>query len=124
MVTGEPKFDFAPGPGTSHDLASSTVQTPANIQLIGNEVAIVWNDGLETYFKMEDLRAASPSAQNIGERDILGNQYGGDGPKKFPGVTVVGWEIVGNYAVRFDFSDSHRTGLYSYDYLRELAERH
>ncbi len=97
------------------------MQTPANIQLIGTEVAIVWNDGAETYYAMEALRAASPSAQNIGERDILGNQYGGDGPKKFPGVTVTGWEQVGNYAIRFDFSDGHRTGLYSYDYLRTLT---
>lgn len=100
------------------------VKTPANIQLIGTEVAIVWDDGVETYYPMSELRAASPSAQNIGERDILGNQYGGDGPKHFPGVTVHGWEIVGNYAIRFDFSDGHRTGLYSYDFLRQLAERH
>ena len=28
---------------------------------------------------------------------------------------------VGNYALRFDFSDGHRTVLYSYDYLRKLA---
>ena len=100
------------------------MQTPSNIQLIGNEVAIVWDDGTETYYPMEFLRAASPSAANIGERDILGNQYGGDGPKKFPGVTVVGWEQVGNYALRFDFSDGHRTGLYSYDYLRDLASKY
>ena len=100
------------------------MQTPSNIQLIGNEVAIVWNDGAETYYPMEFLRAASPSAANIGERDILGNQYGGDGPKKFPGVSVTGWEQVGNYALRFDFSDGHRTGLYSYDYLRDLASKY
>ncbi|HTJ77931.1 MAG TPA: DUF971 domain-containing protein [Rariglobus sp.] len=99
------------------------MQIPANIQLIGQEVAIVWSDGTETYYPMEALRAASPSAENIGERDILGNQYGGDGPKKFPGVTVIGWERVGNYAVRFDFSDKHRTGLYSYAYLLEIASK-
>jgi DUF971 family protein len=99
------------------------MQTPANIQLIGPEVAIVWSDGAETYFPMERLRAASPSAENIGERDILGQQYGGDGPKSFPGVTVLGWEQVGNYALRFTFSDGHGSGLYSYDYLRALATR-
>ena len=97
------------------------MHAPVNIQLIGNEVAIVWDDGVESYFDFEKLRAASPSAANIGERDILGNQYGGDGPKKFPGVTVLGWERVGNYALRFDFSDGHRTGLYSFDLLRQLA---
>jgi DUF971 family protein len=96
---------------------------PVNIQLIGEEVAILWDDGRETYFAFERLRAASPSASNMGERDVLGNQYGGDGPKKFPGVQVVRWERVGNYAVRFDFSDGHNTGLYSFDYLRKLGEQ-
>jgi DUF971 family protein len=97
---------------------------PLNIQIIGSEVAIAWDDGVETYHLGEDLRAASPSAENIGEQDILGNKYGGDGPKRFPGVTVLNWEKVGNYALRFDFSDRHRTGLFSYQLLRELAERH
>jgi len=96
---------------------------PVNIQLIGNEVAIAWSDGTETYFTGETLRAASPSAENIGERDILGNQYGGDARTSFPGVTVEGWERVGNYAVRFEFSDGHRTGLYSYAYLRDLDRK-
>jgi DUF971 family protein len=94
---------------------------PTNIQIIGNEVAIVWDDGVESYLEFERLRAASPSAETQGERDILGVQYGGNGPRKFPGVTVLGWEQVGNYAVRFDFSDGHRTGLYSFDYLRKLG---
>ena len=94
---------------------------PVNIQIIGNEVAIAWDDGAESYFDFERLRAASPSASNQGEKDIFGNRYGGDGPKKFPGVQVVGWERVGNYALRFDFSDGHRTGLYSFDYLRQLS---
>ncbi len=94
---------------------------PTNIQLIGQEVAIAWDDGTESYFDFEQLRAASPSAETQGERDILGNQYGGHAPKKFPGVRVLGWEQVGNYALRFDFSDGHRTGLYSFDYLRKLG---
>ena len=99
------------------------MNTPANVQVIGNEVAILWDDGVESYFNFEKLRAASPSAANQGERDILGNQYGGDGPKLFTGVQVVGWEKVGNYALRFDFSDGHNSGLYSFDYLRELGKR-
>jgi DUF971 family protein len=97
------------------------MHTPTNIQLIGQEVAIAWDDGTESYFNAEKLRAASPSAANVGERDILGVRHGGDGPKSFPGVQVLGWERVGNYALRFDFSDGHRTGLYSFEYLRQLA---
>lgn len=97
------------------------MHAPTNIQIIGREVAIAWSDGTETYYDFEKLRAASPSAANLGERDILGNQYGGNGPKSFPGIEVLGWEIVGNYALRFMFSDGHGTGLYSYDYLRKLT---
>jgi DUF971 family protein len=48
---------------------------------------------------------------------------GGSGQRSFPGVTVTGWERVGNYAIRFEFSDGHRTGLYSYALLRELHGR-
>ena len=99
------------------------MHSPTNVQLIGHEVAIVWDDGAESYLPFEKLRAASPSASNQGEKDIFGNQYGGDGAKKFPGVQVLGWERVGNYALRFDFSDGHRTGLYSFDYLRKLGEQ-
>jgi len=97
------------------------MHTPVQVQLIGDEVAIAWSDGLETYLKGEFLRAASPSAENMGERDVFGRQYGGAGPRNFSGVQVLSWDRVGNYALRFEFSDGHRTGLYTYEYLRKLS---
>lgn len=97
--------------------------TPTQIQLIAQEVAIAWSDGGETYFRVEVLRAASPSAENIGEQDIFGKVYGGARGIPNSGVTVRGWEQVGNYALRFTFSDGHGSGLYSYDYLRKLADK-
>lgn len=96
---------------------------PEDVQLIGNVLALRWPDGREDYIPFELLRALSPSAENIGETDILGNRYGGDGPKDFTGVEVTGWDYVGGYAIRFTFSDGHRTGLYSYRLLREIGER-
>lgn len=96
---------------------------PKDIQLIGNELAVIWEDGSENFFSAEFLRKHSPSAQNIGEKDILGNQYGGHGPKEFPGVTITGWDFQGNYAMRPWFSDGHSSGLFSWDYLRELAAK-
>ncbi len=94
---------------------------PINIAAIGNEIAISWDDGTESYISMEKLRAASPSAENTGERDLLGVQYGGTDQKQFPGVTVKGWNMIGGYAVQFDFSDGHSTGIYPYDFLRSLG---
>jgi DUF971 family protein len=95
---------------------------PSNIQLIGEEVAIAWADGAESFFRPDLLRRASPSAENRGEHDVFGNRYGGGaGGADYSAVRVLGWEVVGNYALRFEFSDGHRTGLYSYDYLRNLG---
>lgn len=97
--------------------------SPADIQLIGSEVAIKWDDGVESFITFATLRAASPSAEVRGERDIFGHQYGGEAPRDYRGVEVTGWEQVGNYAIRFDFTDGHRTGLYSYELLRDLGAR-
>ena len=67
------------------------------------------------------LRALSPSAETTGERDLLGVKYGGDDRKSYPGVRVTAWQTVGGYAVAFAFSDGHKTGIYSYEYLRAIA---
>jgi len=98
------------------------IPPPTQIQLIGNEVAIAWKDGSEDFFPGEFLREHSPSAENQGEVDILGRRHGGDGPRKFPGITITGWKFIGNYAVCFQFSDGHNTGIYSWSYLRKLRD--
>ena len=36
-------------------------------------------------------------------------------------VTIEGIEPVGNYAVAFAFSDGHGTGIYRFDFLRDLC---
>jgi DUF971 family protein len=95
---------------------------PLDLQLIGREIALRWPDGIEDYLSGELLRTRSPSAENIGERDIFGQQYGGDGPKHFAGVEVKSWKPVGNYGVAFTFSDGHNTGIFTWKYLRELGE--
>jgi len=96
--------------------------SPVDIQLIGSEAAIRWDDGRESFITFATLRAASPSAEVKGERDIFGTVYGGEAPRDYRGVEVTGWERIGNYAIRFEFSDGHRTGLYPYDLLRALGE--
>lgn len=95
---------------------------PTDIQLIGNEIAIRWADGAETYIASPALRANSPSAAAKGEPDLFGRIHGAEGRRDFSGVTVTGWQVIGNYAVRFDFSDGHNSGLYSYELLRQLSE--
>lgn len=117
------------GPGTRAHLRARSetvwlggVIAPTDIQLIGNEVAIKWADGAETFLPCPALRAASPSAASKGEPDIFGRIHGGEGRRDFSAVTVTGWQVIGNYAVRFDFSDGHNSGLYSYELLRQLGD--
>lgn len=102
--------------------ASTQPATPDHIQAIGDEIAIRWNDGEETYHQMEALRAASPSAENQGESDLLGNRIGGTDQTAFPGVRVSSWQIVGGYAIQFHFTDGHNTGLFGYGMLRESPD--
>ena len=99
------------------------MRPPRDLQIVGTFLAITWEDGVESVLSGEYLREHSPSAENMGEVDILGQRWGGDGPRRFPGVTVVGLERLGNYAVTLEFDDGHRTGIYSWHYLRGLADR-
>jgi len=36
-------------------------------------------------------------------------------------LTATTAELVGNYALRIDWSDQHGTGIYSFDYLRQIS---
>lgn len=96
---------------------------PEDVQLIGDFLAIRWSDGREDVYPMDRLRAWSPSADTMGERDLLGKQYGGGEQRDHSGTRVTAWQTVGGYALALAFSDGHRTGIYSYNYLREIGDR-
>jgi Gamma-butyrobetaine hydroxylase-like, N-terminal len=49
-----------------------------DIQHIGNEIAIKWDDGREDFILLEKLRRACLCAGCKGETDILGNVYNTD----------------------------------------------
>lgn len=108
------------GPGRPGDCGRMAV--PLSIEAVGAVLAIRWDDGSEHLISAERLREESPSAENKGEVDVLGRRWGGDGPRRFPGVTVTGWSRVGNYALSLTFSDGHASGIYSWNLLRSLAQ--
>ena len=96
---------------------------PIDIQQIGDELAIKWDDGGESFVKLETLRRSCPCAGCKGERDIMGNLYKGPEraftPQAFEMVRIA---MVGGYAVQPFWADGHATGLFSFDYLRQIAE--
>jgi DUF971 family protein len=95
---------------------------PVDIQRIGNELAVKWDDRSESFIPLEKLRRACPCAGCQGERDILGNLYKGpDRPLPPNAFELVHIETVGAYAIQPVWADGHATGIYAYDYLRRVA---
>ena len=95
---------------------------PTNVQQIGDELAIVWNDGAESYFKLEILRRACPCAACGGEPDVLGNISRPHVNYNEKSFQLAGFQLVGGYALQPHWADGHNTGIYSFTYLRRLGQ--
>ncbi len=80
-------------------------------------LTVAFDDGQSFALPAELLRVLSPSAEVQGHSPEQRVTVAG---KK--SVGIVRLEPVGNYAVRIVFTDGHDTGLYVWEYLRELGE--
>lgn len=80
---------------------------------------ISFDDGNSAMLSCEFLRVYSPSAEVRGHGP--GQEVLQTGKKN---VNITGIEPVGNYAIKLIFSDGHDTGLYSWDYLYDLARNY
>ncbi len=83
------------------------------------QLEIDWDDGRTMIYPAEFLRVESPSAEvqghGPGQRVVVPGRMH---------VGVIEIVPVGNYAVRLKFDDLHDTGIYSWQYLREIGEDH
>jgi DUF971 family protein len=94
---------------------------PINIQPIGHELAIKWEDGTESYIALETLRRACPCAGCKGEVDVMGNVYKNpDKPLMPAAFQLVRISNIGGYAVQPVWGDGHMSGIFPYDYLKRL----
>jgi DUF971 family protein len=96
---------------------------PANIQQIGRELALQWNDGEESYFELEFLRRACPCAACGGEPDVMGNILRPDVTYNARSFELEAFNLIGGYALQPRWRDGHETGLYSFQYLRRLSHK-
>ena len=78
---------------------------------------IVFDDGRTFDLSAELLRVTSPSAEVQGHSEAERKTVGGK-----RNVAILSVDPVGNYAVRLGFDDMHSTGIYSWAFLRDLAE--
>jgi DUF971 family protein len=92
---------------------------PTEIRLKQAEkrLEIDFDDGRSFSLPAELLRVESPSAEVQG--------HGASQKQVVAGrreVGIIALEPVGNYAIRIKFDDLHDTGIFSWQYLRELGE--
>jgi DUF971 family protein len=91
-----------------------------NMTVIGNELALRWTDGLESYLPLEFLRKRCPCALCAGETDLLGNVYKGKMDLAPASFQLKRCTVVGGYGIQPEWSDGHGSGIYSFSYLRSL----
>lgn len=89
------------------------------------EVAVGWDDGKEFTLPMKYLRDKCPCASCAGE-SVLWREYK---PSPLQVLTpgkynLKGAEVIGDYALALTWVDGHNTGIYAFDYLRQLCEEY
>jgi DUF971 family protein len=101
--------------------------TPIRLNLKKDEkLEIEWQDGLTSTYPLGLLRSMCPCAlcRQVREEDkvakpksrlkLLPGNYSGT-------LKVIDAELVGGYAMRLDWSDNHGSGIYSFQYLRDIS---
>lgn len=99
--------------------------TPTRLDLKKDErLEIDWQDGHKSVYKISYLRAMCPCAQCKAQQEEQRKRK--SLLRVLPGnhsqpLAATSAELVGNYALRIDWSDEHGTGIYSFDYLRRIS---
>jgi len=102
----------------------------------GRGVDIRWEDGHSSHYEFVYLREKCPCATCNDEREKKASApVGAPGPMGAPGLPGLGPALpmfkpkatarqakaVGQYAIQFEFSDGHSTGIYSFEFLRTIC---
>jgi DUF971 family protein len=99
--------------------ASTPLPTEIKLHQASRVLELAFNDGAHFRLSYEFLRVHSPSAEVRGHGP--GQETLQTGKRD---VAIKEVESVGHYAIRPTFSDGHDSGIYSWDYLHDLGQRH
>ena len=101
---------------------------PTSVRILltsGEGVLIEWRDGHRSRYAFPYLRQRCPCATCNDRRahgqSPVASKMKSDLPMYEAPARAVPAEAVGHYAVRFTFSDGHATGIYSFEFLREIC---
>lgn len=98
---------------------------PVHLDLKKEEkLTIRWQDGTESVYPISYLRTMCPCAmcKTVREEQAVKKPLLQILPGNFTeSPRAVGAEMVGNYALKIEWSDGHSSGIYSFRYLRDIA---
>ena len=94
---------------------SNTLEYPEGTLTLGPVVELRWNSGRVQRLEAATLRALCPCELCRTGAIKLEKAM-------FPGLVAQSANLVGAYALQFIFSDGHKHGAYSYDFLEKLPD--
>ena len=100
---------------------------PTKIELLPSDgLAIEWDDGQRREYAFRELRDACPCA-TCREKRSEPQQAASSllpilSPEEARPLKVQGMRPIGQYAYNIQFSDGHDTGIYTFEFLRELGQ--
>jgi DUF971 family protein len=101
---------------------------PAEIKVhisSGSGLDITWTDGHLSHYDFFYLREECPCAtcndQRAKKQSAPGLESSPALPMYKPKPRVQAARQVGSYAIQFDFSDGHNTGIFTYEHLRSIC---
>ncbi len=96
------------------------VVTAINLMQGGTAVMMAWDDGKTTLVSARVLRQGCPCAECV---DEWTSKRTFDPGRIAEDIKVLTVNPIGNYALAFDFSDNHSTGIFNWPHLREASEK-
>lgn len=100
------------------------IAAPKEIERVGStHIKVTWPDGHESLFPNNLLRSECPCATcNDFRRKREAKRGLNVLPQGTPtSVYAQSMSLVGSYAVQIRWSDGHQTGIYIWDFLREIC---
>lgn len=89
------------------------------VDVLANELVVVWDDGHESYYPADRLRRACPCASCSGESDLFGRiSKGPDQPYSPSAFELRGADQIGNYGIQPTWGDGHVYGIWTLEKLR------
>lgn len=95
---------------------------PTELKRTSDGLAVSWKDARHSKLSYQLLRQKCPCARCEATRTGKNPLHILPPAVFYENLTLVDIQRVGRYAVRLIWNDGHRTGIYTFQFLRELAD--